>query len=260
MTAVSETGGSFSCSLRCGRAAAFGGGDVAAQEAEDLVFAGFRGDLEDIELDEVEQRALVVGQAEEEVFFGDGFGGAAVGADGARGAFYEHFLADGVLAGVGAEVDGAAAVEVGEEFLGAALVGGVGGADVAVVRQAHAVPEGAEGLRDLVGELLGRDAGGGGGALDLLAVLVGAGEEEGVVPQEAVAAGEDVGDDGGVGVADVGARVDVVDRGGDVELFGFWGRHRVRVSLPGGFVASQLQVPFGLRTGWGTSEADCLRE
>ncbi len=65
----------------------------------------------------------------------------------------------------------------------------------------------------------GRDAGGGGAALDLLAVLVGAGEEVGVVAQQAVAAGEDVGDDGGVGVADVGARVDVVDGGGEVELF-----------------------------------------
>jgi hypothetical protein len=74
-------------------------------------------------------------------------------------------------------------------------------------------------LRDLVGELLWRDAGGGGAALDLLAVLVGAGEEEGVVAEQAVAAGDDVGDDGGVGVADVRARVDVVDRGGEVELF-----------------------------------------
>ncbi len=72
---------------------------------------------------------------------------------------------------------------------------------------------------DLVGELLRRDAGGGGGALDLLAVLVGAGEEEGIVAEQAVAAGDDVGGDGGVGVADVRARVDVVDRRGEVELF-----------------------------------------
>jgi hypothetical protein len=49
-------------------------------------------------------------------------------------------------------------------------------------------------------------------------VLVGAGEEEGVVAEQAVAARDDVGDDGGVGVADVGARVDVVDRRGEVEL------------------------------------------
>ncbi len=102
-------------------------------------------------------------------------------------------------------------------MLDALLVLGAGGADVVVVGDAHALPEVCEGLGDLVGELLGRDAGGGGGALDLLAVLVGAGEEEGVVTEQAVTAGEDVGHDGGVGVADVGARVDVVDRRGDVE-------------------------------------------
>ena len=88
----------------------------------------------------------------------------------------------------------------------------LGGADVVVVGDAHAVPEVAEAGGDLVGELLRGDAGGGGGALDLLAVLVGAGEEEGVVAEQAVAAGDDVGRDGGVGVADVRARVDVVDR------------------------------------------------
>ena len=49
-------------------------------------------------------------------------------------------------------------------------------------------------------------------------VLVGAGEKEGVVAEQAMAAGDDVRDDGGVGVADVGARVDVVDRRGEIEL------------------------------------------
>ena len=104
-------------------------------------------------------------------------------------------------------------------MLDALLVAGFCGADEVGVGDAHAAPEVAEGLRDLVGELLRGDAGGDGGALDLLPVLVGAGEEEDVLAEEAVAAGEDVGDDGGVGVADVGACVDVVDRGGDVEGF-----------------------------------------
>ncbi len=49
---------------------------------------------------------------------------------------------------------------------------------VVVVGEAHAVPEVAELGGDLVGELLRRDAGGCGGAFDLLAVLVGAGEEK----------------------------------------------------------------------------------
>ena len=102
---------------------------------------------------------------------------------------------------------------------------GFGSADVVRVSDAHAVPEIFELSGDLIGELLGGDAGGGGGALDLLAVLVGAGEEEGIVAEEAVAAGEDVRNDGGVGVADVGARVDVIDRRGEVELL-WWLRHR----------------------------------
>ena len=58
-----------------------------------------------------------------------------------------------------------------------------------------------------------------------LAVLVGAGEKKRVVAQQAMAARDDVGGDGGVGVADVGAGVDVVDRRGEVKLFGrLWHR------------------------------------
>jgi hypothetical protein len=98
-------------------------------------------------------------------------------------------------------------------------VAGFGGADIVVVGDAHALPERLELGGDLVGELLRRDAGGSGGALDLLAVLVSAGEEEGVVAEQAVAAADDVGGDGGVSVADVRARVDVVNGGREVELF-----------------------------------------
>ena len=105
-------------------------------------------------------------------------------------------------------------------------MGCVGGADELVVGDAHALPEVAEGGGDLVGELLRWDAGGGGGALDLLAVLVGAGEEVCVVAEETVATGDDVGRNGGVGVADVRARIDVIDGRGEVELWhgGGWGQ------------------------------------
>ncbi len=121
------------------------------------------------------------GELEEEVFFGDLFEeAAAVGAGGAYGGVDEGLVGDAVAAGVAGEVDEAAGVEGGEEVLDSALVLGVGGADVGVVGDAHAVPEVFEGFGDLVGELLRGDAGGGGAALDLLAVLVGAGEEEGV--------------------------------------------------------------------------------
>ena len=55
---------------------------------------------------------------------------------------------------------------------------------------------------------------------DRLAVLVGAGEEEDVLAALAHVAGEDVGGDRRVGVAEVGLGVDVVDRRGDVEAHG----------------------------------------
>ncbi len=151
-------------------------GDVATEEAQDFVFTDFGLDGQFAAFDEVDELALVAGEAEEIVFFGDGFGGLAVWADGAWGAFDEHLLAYGVLAGVGAEVDGVAVAEELEELLDALDVAGLGGADVVVVGDAHAVPEGLEAGGDLVGELLGREAGGGSGALDFLAVLVGARE------------------------------------------------------------------------------------
>ena len=109
-------------------------------------------------------------------------------------------------------------MEEGEETLGSLLVAGFGGADEVVVGEAHAGPEVAELGGDFVGELLWGDSRCRCAALNLLAVLVGAGEEVGVVAEEAVAAGDGVGHKGGVGVADVRARVDVVDRRGEIEL------------------------------------------
>ena len=57
--------------------------------------------------------------------------------------------------------------------------------------------------------------------LDLLAVLVGAGQEHHVVPLLALEAGQRVTGHGGVAVADVQLVAGVVDGGGDVELFLF---------------------------------------
>ena len=55
-----------------------------------------------------------------------------------------------------------------------------------------------------------------GGPGHLLAVLVGAGEEEDLVAEEAVPPGQGIGVDGGVGVPHVGRVLHVVDGGGDV--------------------------------------------
>ena len=70
---------------------------------------------------------------------------------------------------------------------------------------------------DAVGELLRRDPLLRRGALDLLPVLVGAGEEAHVVAAQALVAREDVGHDRRVDVPDVRQVVDVVDRRRDVE-------------------------------------------
>ena len=56
--------------------------------------------------------------------------------------------------------------------------------------------------------------------LDLLAVLVGAGQEENLVAVQPLEARHDVGRDRGVGVADMRRAVHVVDRRGDVEALG----------------------------------------
>ena len=75
----------------------------------------------------------------------------------------------------------------------------------------------AEPAADLVHELFDREARGGGGLHDLVAVLVGAGLEADLLPQEAVEAGQGIGHHRGVGVADVGLGVDVIDGRGDVD-------------------------------------------
>ena len=99
------------------------------------------------------------------------------------------------------------------------MVAGLGGADEVVVADVEQLPGLAEAGAGAVGLLLGGDAVGLGRALHLEAVLVGAGEEEDVVAEQAVPAGEGVGGDRRVGVPDVGHVVHVVDRGGHVEGF-----------------------------------------
>ena len=106
------------------------------------------------------------------------------------------------------------------ELLHAALVALLGGANVVIVGDAHPFPQSPERGRDLIRKLLRRNPGSCGGALDLLAMLVGPGKEKDVVfaEEEALTSGDHVSRDGGVSVANVGARVDVVDRGSEIEL------------------------------------------
>src|SRR6202012_5812320 len=121
----------------------------------------------------------------------------------------EHLLADRILAGIAAEVDLVAVQKELEELLDGLDMTRLGGTDVVVVGDAHAIPEGAKGGGDLVGELERRDAGGSGRAFNLLAVLIGAGQKKSVVAEQAVTASDHVGRNGRVRMAYVRACVDI---------------------------------------------------
>ncbi len=116
------------------------------------------------------------------------------------------------------ELDVAVVVDPLQDLLHRGVVAGLAGADEVVVRDVEQLPGVAEALGRAVGPLERGDAVGLGRPLDLEAVLVGAGEEERVVAEQAVPPGDRVGDDGRVGVPDVGRVVHVVDRRRHVEL------------------------------------------
>ncbi len=99
-------------------------------------------------------------------------------------------------------------------------------ADEAVVGDVHQLPQVLDApgsLHNAVHEHLGGDAGLFRLVLDLLAVLVGAGEEQHVLPLQAVVPGQGVGGHGAVGVADVELVRGVVNGRGDVKLLLFHG-------------------------------------
>ena len=118
---------------------------------------------------------------------------------------------------VDALVDVSALVDPLEKLLDALSMARVGRPDEEVVRGVDLESHLAEGGRVPVDELLElearflRDPG------DVRSVLVRAREEERVLPALTPVAGDDVGRDRRVRVPDMGRRVDVVDRCGDVE-------------------------------------------
>jgi hypothetical protein len=100
----------------------------------------------------------------------------------------------------------------------------VGGADGAVDPDVQLLPLRAELRRDHVGELLGRFAGSLRGAFHLLAVLIRAGEHHGVVALHALETRDGFSGHGGVSVADVGRRIHVIQRGGQIVFHFDWFR------------------------------------
>ena len=126
-----------------------------------------------------------------------------------------------VLALVGALVDVAVVVHLLEDLLDGLDMVVIRCADEAVVRNIHELPQIEDALfaaDDVVDELLRGHARGLGLIFDLLAVLVGAGQEHDVIACQALVARHRVGRYGAVGVADVELVGGIVDGGRDIEF------------------------------------------
>ena len=146
----------------------------------------------------------------------------------AVGALAVHQLALGpealaggaVLTLVGALIDVALLVHGLEDLLHGGTVIVVGGADKPVVADVHQLPQVQNALlalHDVIHERLGRHAGLLGLRLDLLAVLVGAGQEHDVIALQTLVTRDGVGSHGAVAVADVQLVRGVVDGRGDIK-------------------------------------------
>ena len=188
-----------------------------------LVDAGAR--QQEVRVDEQVTHAVrVLGQAEEiGLLLGVHNGAAAVGAAADELALGPEALAGGaVLADILALVDVALFIHLLEDFLDGGNMVVVGGADEAVIADVHQLPQILDALGtldDVIDELLRRNTGLLGLQLDLLAVLVGAGQELDVVALQALVASHSVGSDGAVGMADVQLIAGIIDRRCNVEFF-----------------------------------------
>ena len=130
----------------------------------------------------------------------------------------EGFVGRAIPALVVSLIDIALLVESLEDLGHSGDVIVVGGADEVVVACTHAVKNGLDLACYVVHVLLRRDACFLGAVLDLLAVLVRAGAEENVVAALSLIAGNRVGHDDLVGVAEVRLLGCIRDRGRDIKL------------------------------------------
>ena len=186
-----------------------------------FIFAGRGLDEIGVLLDILDQPVLILAQLEEIGFLAGLFhGAAAIGAV----AVLQLQLGEEALAGgavpalVAALVDVALLVKLAEDLLHGLHVALVRGADEVVVVHIHQFPQVFDARHDLVHVGLRGHALGSCLALDLLAVLVSAGEEVGVIALQLLEAGGGVGGDAAIGVADMQVVAGVVNGRGDVVL------------------------------------------
>src|SRR5207302_1060901 len=204
-------------------------------ERHDLVHARRRINEVRIPAVVLEQRLGVAAQFEEEIALGGHLDGmsAFVFAVAYLILGDERLLALAVPAGVLAEVNVVRnpLLNAADQLQHAEAVALLGGADEIVVADVELAPHLVMLGHDAVGQLDGQDSFLRRGALDLLPMLVGAGQEPDVVAHPPAMPRDDVRDDVLVHVSDVRIVIDVMDGGSDVELV-----HRER----GGIVARLL--------------------
>ena len=146
----------------------------------------------------------------------------------------ELLAADAVGPLVGTRVDLTGVVQMLPELPDPLGVPALGGSDEVVRTRLDRVEHRLPGaLHQPVGPLPGPHALGLGTAHDLLAVLIGAGEEPHRLAALPMPPGQDVGRDSGIGMPDMRRVVHVVDRGRDIERLAFAG---VRALLRGGIL------------------------
>ena len=172
-------------------------------------------------VDEIEEPVAVLGEFEVVVLLLDLDDLAPLGAELAVGAAFffceELLLAHAVVAALRGFVELAFIPESLEHALHAGFVEVLHGGGPGVVAEVEFFPEFHEEACDF-GNKLGRlDSAFLGGLLHLLSVLVDACEEENIASGEALVAGDGVGEDLLIGMADVRRAIGVVDRGGDEE-------------------------------------------
>ena len=135
-------------------------------------------------------------------------------------------IADRVPAGIFVEIDVTGCLHPPPDRLRGPIMARLGGADEIVVGAVQPLDHGAETRHVAIQQVLRRQTIPRRRLLDLLAVLVGAGEKEHVIAVEALKARDGIGRDHLIGVADMRRAVRIGNRGGD-GVAGLFGHGRV---------------------------------
>jgi hypothetical protein len=167
----------------------------------------------------VDEPVLVFTHSEKIVFFFTVYGGAIMLRTLTVHQFLcgiEPFTANTILAAVGAKVDISLVINLLEEIAHYLLVKLISSADEVVVGNIKTWPGFAKQLADLVSVSLRIFTCGSGGFYDFVPMFICAGEKIGFLPGEQMETVKNIGDDGGVGMAEMGWSIHIIYGCGDV--------------------------------------------